>query len=159
MIRLPSNLLCALVGVFWAAGCSDNDDNSTADLPEGWKDAAPIESFQQSACDGSPYEGAREQAEFSAASGRIRVSYDPAHFRCSQSVEGFVKIGDDGAAILVQPIDMNPSSVARCDCLYTIDLDFAVAPGRYEVTLDRRWDHKSGADEPLRIDTASLDVP
>ena len=40
-----------------------------------------------------------------------------------------------------------------------VALESLAAPGHYDVTLDRRWDHESGADEPLRIDAASLDVP
>ena len=43
-------------------------------------------------------------------------------FRCAQSVEGFWLAEHDTLHVLVQPIDMDPSEVAGCDCLYDLSM-------------------------------------
>lgn len=94
------------------------------------------------------------------ASGRsLRISYDPAHFRCAQAVQGFVKTGPGTADVLVQPADMNPATVAKCDCLYGIDMTIPSESGEYTVTVYRRWDHQSGADGVLEIGSQAVTVP
>jgi hypothetical protein len=138
------------------AACSDESAKS-ADLPVGW-DAQRIETFTQSLCTGSPYDGVPEVVNVTAAPGALHISYGSAHFRCSQSVEGFVKLGVGTADVLVQPVDMNPSSVAKCDCLYDLSMEVNVPRGTYEVTVYRRWDHKSGHDEPLEVGAQSVEV-
>lgn len=117
-----------------------------------------IDGLQQTACNGSPYDGTPEAMTASANGRSIHVTYDPAHFRCAQSVQAFLKLGAGAADVLVQPVDMNPAAVARCDCLYGVEMDFPVAGGVYSVTLYRRWDHRSGADTPLQIGSASVTI-
>ncbi len=118
-----------------------------------------IPGLQQSSCEGSPYDGAEEALSVTGASGSLHVVYAPAHFRCSQAVAGFVLTSGGDSEILVQPIDMNPQTVAKCDCLYTIDMDIEAPEGEHLVSLFRRWDHKSGADDPLQIGSQSVTVP
>jgi hypothetical protein len=139
--------------------CSDEESaKKTADLPAGW-DARRVETFTQSSCSGSAYDGVPAVIDVTAAPGAIHVNYGAAHFRCNQSVEGFVRLGVGTADVLVQPVDMNPSSVAKCDCLYDISMGIDVPRGAYEVTVYRRWDHKSGSDEPLEVGAQTIEVP
>jgi hypothetical protein len=61
---------------------------------------------------------------------------------------------------LVQPTDMNPSSVAGCDCLYEITMATDASTGPATVTVYRRWDHHGGTPtDPVLVGSASATVP
>jgi hypothetical protein len=151
----------ALVSVSLAliVGCSEPDEGRDADLPPGWESADRVASFDQSACGESPIGGPSESLEIATSPGAVEVSYRHAHFRCSQAVEAFARSSAGVMDILVQPVDMNPVGIARCDCLYEITMSIAAPAGQYELTLDRRWDHKSGADEPRRVASRTVVLP
>ena len=133
---------------------------SKPDLPSGWESAQSMKSFTQAACNGFPgLPGSpAESIAVDAGQGTVSVAYHGAHFRCDQSVEGFVRSGVKSVDFLVQPTDMNPSSVAGCDCLYEITLATSAAPGPTTVSLYRRWDNHSGSTDPVEIGTASATV-
>lgn len=143
---------------FWACG-NDGASAPAPDLPQGWEAARLIQSLHQTACEGSPYDGTPEAMTASASGRSIHVNYEPAHFRCAQSVQGFVKTGTGTADVLVQPVEMNPTSIAKCDCLYGVEMDIPAKSGDYVVSLYRRWDHKSGADVPLKIGSEAVTIP
>lgn len=156
VLLLTVTSFCA--ALFPLAACGDEGAPPSRDLPADWAGANLIDGVRQTACQGSPYDGTPE-AMTAAASGRsIHVAYTPAHFRCAQSVQGFVKLGAGTADVLVQPIDMNPATVAKCDCLYGVEMDIPVTSGAYSVTVYRRWDHQSGGDTPLKIGSASVTI-
>ncbi len=139
-------------------GCNSDHD---FDLPPGWEDAQRMVTFAQSACTGSPSMpgGATESIAVTTGQGSVGVAYHDAHFRCDQTVEGFVKVGGGHLDYLVQPTDMNPSSVARCDCLYEITMTSFVASGPETVTVYRRGDHRSGDASAAQVGSASVIVP
>jgi hypothetical protein len=143
--------------VLWSPACS----GGKPDLPPGWENAQSVKSFTQAACSGSPGlpTGPNESVDVTANTRAVSIAYHAAHFRCAQSVEGFVRTGTNTADFLVQPTDMNPSSVAGCDCLYEITMGASVAAGATTVTVYRRWDHQSGSDSPVEIGAASANVP
>jgi hypothetical protein len=151
----------ALVSLIFAPifGCSELDDNPDADLPQGWETADRVASFEQSVCGESPSGGPSESLEIATSPGAVEVGYHHAHFRCSQTVEAFARSSTGVMDILVQPVDMDPLAVARCDCLYEITMSIAAPVGQYELTLYRRWDHKSGADEPRRVASRTVVLP
>jgi len=160
-LRRVMRLLPALLSVSLAfiVGCSELDEDRDADLPEGWETADRVASFEQSACGESPIGGPSESLEIATSRSAVEVSYRHAHFRCSQTVEAFARLSTGVMDTLVQPVDMNPASVARCDCLYEITMSIAAPVGQYELTLYRRWDHKSGADEPRRVASRTVVLP
>lgn len=127
------------------------------DLPEGWEDAEPIDDFYQRACgDGDPYaEESNERVEAEGTPDVISVDYLEAHFRCAQSVEGFFKVNGDAVDVLVQPVDMDPSSVAACDCLYDIYMTLPVEPPA-SLTLYRRWDNLNDPNDPVEIGSVEV---
>lgn len=145
--------LAALLG----AGCSEALD--APDLPQGWSGAARIAELTQSKCQGDAYSGLAETVAARAEDGAVAIDYGHAHFRCAQDVEGFVRRGDGALDVLVQPIDMDPSTVARCDCLYDVTMRLPVASGAYVVTVYRRWDSLNDNDTPKRVGEASVSVP
>ncbi len=133
-------------------------------LPAGWRDAAAVEGFTQSECTGRASELRRRPGERIAAqasgNGRLRLEYRDAHFRCQQRVRGYAKVADGRVDVLVQPVDMNPSSVTKCDCLYDIRLEVpGLAPGTYDVTLHRRTDNWGGPSQLVRVARARVAVP
>ena len=131
------------------------------DLPAGWEGAQSVKSFTQAACSGSPGlpGGPSESIDVDAGQGAVNVAYHNANFRCAQTVEGFMRTGSKSVDFLVQPTNMKPSSVARCDCLYEIALAAGVPAGPTTVTLYRRWDEQSGNTNPVEIGTEAVDVP
>ncbi len=118
----------------------------SADLPPGWEDATRIEDFTQKQCKGS---SEIEEPEAVTATGRrgvVSVDYSHAPFRCSQDVEGYLRRSSGKLDVLVQPVDMDPDSVAKCSCRYDIVAEIPAKPGLYTVTVHQRGDHKSGRD-------------
>jgi hypothetical protein len=134
---------------------------SKPDLPAGWEGAQAVTEFTQAACSGSADApgGPSESIDASASAGSVRVAYHAAHFRCEQSVQGFVRTGPKSLDFLVQPVDMNPASVAGCDCLYEISLAAKASSGATTITLYRRWDNHSGSSNPVEVGTAMVTVP
>jgi hypothetical protein len=61
--------------------------------------------------------------------------------------------------VLVQPVEMHPSSVTRCDCLYDISVAIEdIRAGSRTVTLFRRWDDHNEPNDPVTIDSKSIVV-
>ena len=92
------------------------------DLPGIWKEATVIDNFKQETCNENMDEvtATAPKAFTKIVDGNLRITYPNAHFRCDQDVQAFVKKRDDGYAILVQPKELNPVMVAKCDCGYTL---------------------------------------
>jgi hypothetical protein len=148
MTRFPIPVLFAAL----AAGCL-----LIPDLPVGWEDAEPVASLVQAECGGDPYDGAEGSLEASLAGDELSVAYGEAHFRCEQEVEAFYVLEGDVLSILVQPIDMDPVSVANCDCLYDVDLTVdGLDSADLTVELYRRWDNINDPNDPVLI--ASLEA-
>ena len=145
-----------------ASACSsDNGSGSSRDLPAGWEGAQAVTDFTQAACGGSAdAPGApSESIDANASAGSVSVAYHEAHFRCEQSVQGFVRTGPKSLDFLVQPVDMNPAHAAGCDCLYEIALAAKASAGATTITLYRRWDNQSGSSNPLEVGTTLVTVP
>ncbi|HEX6766960.1 MAG TPA: hypothetical protein VF103_15800 [Polyangiaceae bacterium] len=152
-LRLVSFAAIA-VSAFCLGACSsdDSEEPAAADLPSDWQGAERVTNLMQLDCEGSPLEGSNERATFLPGDGSLGVQYEEAHFRCQQDVEGFFKDEGETLDILVQPNEMHPTSVARCDCLY--DITMAIEPlgaGSRQVTLFRRWDDINEPNDPVQI--------
>lgn len=125
------------------------------DLPEGWEDAEPIADFAQTDCGESPYDGYEVLLSATAAGGGVDLVYDHAHFRCEQEVEGFYRVDGDRLSVLVQPVDMHPSVVAACDCLYTVTMGLPETGAEVEVW--RRWDDINDPNDPVSVGTVTVE--
>lgn len=123
------------------------------DLPAGWEQARAVSAFTQHPCEaGSAYSGVLADVTLTAGDGRVDVLYQHARFRCDQDVTGFYRSGPGTLDILVQPEDMSPASVARCDCLYDIELSVTGLGGTFVVTLYRRADSYGGNDTTPQVE-------
>jgi hypothetical protein len=141
----------ALVAAVLAGGCSGPD------LPAGWEKAEKIE-LAQGECLGTSYEASEESIEATPRAGGVVVSAW-ARFRCDQEAEGYVKTDGERIDLLFQPKDMDPSTVAKCDCLYELTASLGAASGAHTVTVWRRWDNLNKPNDPLQIGEASVTVP
>jgi hypothetical protein len=144
------------VVAFGLGGCAS--DEETADLPAGWENAKRVTDFIQHDCGGSALDEHDERATFLPSDAGLDVRYEDAHFRCEQDVEGFYKDSGGKLDILVQPVEMNPSSIVRCDCLY--EITFAIEPlaGSRQATLFRRWDAMNEPNDPVEIASEAVAV-
>jgi len=126
------------------------------DLPSGWEGATPIADFTQQECSGEDaYSGDPAVVSATVSDGSVSIVYDHAVFRCAQDVEGFYKPGSDGAYdVLVQPIDMNPTEVAGCDCVYRIDAVLPVTATT--VNVYKRQDNMNDPNGPSLDGTATV---
>jgi hypothetical protein len=105
-------------------------------------------------------QGRRERVEWSAAAGRLIVRHRDAHFRCEQRVTVLLRRTGTAIDLLVQPADMDPPSVAKCDCLYDISFEVpGLEAGTYDVTLSRRLDNRHSPNVPIRIGSERITVP
>lgn len=132
-----------------------------ADLPEGWEDAEAIEGLTQSECKASAYDMTVKEALVATPErGAIHLEYLAAHFRCAQEVEGFVRIAGGRVDVLVQPADMDPGSVAACDCRYDIGMAIkGLSKGAVAVDLYRRWDNLNEPNAPVKVGSAEVQIP
>jgi hypothetical protein len=136
---------------FGLNGCA-TDSETTRDLPSGWQDAERVTDLVQVECVDSALDSANETATFEPGIDSLKVDYREAHFRCEQAVEGFYKVEGRALDILVQPVEMHPSAVAGCDCLYGIT--FSIKPlstDAVQATLYRRWDDWNEPNNPVKI--------
>jgi hypothetical protein len=152
-------LLLAALSVGLGACSSGTEPASTKDLPSDWADALEVTDLVQVECATSDFEFADESASFQPGRASLAVTYDQAHFRCAQNVEGFYKVTGDALEILVQPIDMHPQAVAACDCVFGIT--FTVEPlasGVVEASLYRRWDDWNTPNDPVEIASEQVTI-
>jgi hypothetical protein len=156
-VALPT-LLLAL------AACTDAT-YGVPDLPETWADAQHIARFTQGPCNCAAPGGPPETIEASANDGSIDVSYAHAAFRCQQDVEGYVRQDGEAIDVLVQPINLNPVFLSKCDCQYDVAMTIPAAKrgrypaGAYRLSVYRRWDNVNEPNDPLEIGSAMVEVP
>jgi hypothetical protein len=126
------------------------------DLPTGWEDAERVADFDQAPCEGNPYEDTGDaEVTATAQNGGVNVVAEPVPFRCAQDVEAFWKPDGAGAAMLVQPIDLHPSEVAGCDCLYRVE-GLVPVPDADHVAVWRRWDALNDPNDPVLVGEADV---
>ena len=90
----------------------------------------------------------------------VSLEYRAAHFRCEQALEGFARISGGKLGVLVQPVDLIPSAVAGCDCLYDIGIAIEdLKKGSLAVELYRRWDNLNEPNDPEKVGSAEVQIP
>jgi hypothetical protein len=128
-----------------AVGCAGS---VAEDLPPGWMDARPLE-VHQSACGASADAGGGQpRLVLGKTANGLTGRYLDAAFRCNQHLCGFVLDARETTRVLVQPCELHPPTVTRCDCFYDVSFDLPARAGRTTVELFRRRD-LYGADAPI----------
>ena len=127
-----------------------------AQLPKGWENAERVTLTQREM--GTPLPDAQESLEVTPGSKAVDVRLLNARFRCEQAVEGYVRRSTGRIELLVQPEDMNPSSVPKCDALYDVRVSLPATGGAQEVSVHRRPDSIGGEQEPRLVGTKTVTV-
>jgi len=141
-----------------------------SDLPDGWEAAEEIENITQSECEGDPYadeeeaENSGESLEASQITAEVdgtslKLNYNEAVCRCEQAVEGVSLVEDSKISVLVQPENMNPSQVAKCDCMYDIEITIPqLTTGEYDLEFFQRRDNYGGEAEMVLVETLAIEI-
>lgn len=126
-----TTLLIGLAATMTACG--------TAELPEGWEDAAIADEFVADELGQTDYGDPELGAVYISGNlDRLEVRYH-ASFPCTEDLEGFQRVDGENVDLLVQPTDLHPDAVAGSDC--TFDIDFTLVDldeGTYHVRVYRR---------------------
>lgn len=140
-------ITCSFLLGFLGA-CADSNTN----LPAGWEAAERIEKLMQMTCSHSGLDDIEETlSRGDVTKSALDLTYEHAHFRCEQPVEGYLREHAGALEALVQPIDMDPDAVAGCDCLYTIEMHVPIDQHAHQITVFRRWDNLNSPNAPIRI--------
>ena len=123
------------------AGC----DHAKVDLPPEFAGAEQI-SISQDGCNDSSI---LLHTEYLVLNQPDRLTYRNAHFRCSQDLCGYALQQENEYHVLVQPCDMDPESVAACDCLNDVGIPIQIPGGPKSVKVWRRWDHRASQSSSL----------
>ena len=133
-----------------ALGAVECDTGPAHDLPAGWAGARELP-VDQSACEAGGGVAPAGELMLMRGMGRLRASYLGAQFRCQQRVCAYRLDGVGQVRVLVQPCEMDPTEVPRCDCLYRVGFDLTGVETGNSVELHRRWDRYGATSEPAPV--------
>ncbi|MAA78110.1 MAG: hypothetical protein CL916_02535 [Deltaproteobacteria bacterium] len=129
--------------LYFLFACSNTPSDFDMDysVPGTWADATRIEEVTQASCneDMTQVIETIPKASTKFLNDNLIITYPNAHFRCDQSVQAFVKYTKKGYAVLMQPTEMNPVWVAKCDCGYNLETSIPNAKSK-ELRLFHRGD-------------------
>ncbi|MBC8133157.1 MAG: hypothetical protein H7X95_09265 [Deltaproteobacteria bacterium] len=77
----------------------------------------------------------------------LLMTLQDANFRCQQTVCGYVQDFGDLLRVLVQPCDLNPKIVPKCDCTYDVTVTFPARPLLPNVRFFVRRDFYGATDD------------
>ena len=86
----------------------------------------------------------------------VTLAASPVVARCSQELTAYWQEGGSGAEVLIQPVDMHPSMVAKCGCTYAVSMS---VPTAAPVTLDvwQRSDAYAGDPDLWQVGTVDAE--
>lgn len=123
-------------------------------------------SLQQSAC--LPSSETQEPAQtdgkeaytLTANGDQLEITYKNAPFRCEQKVAWEASLDGQVLTAIVRPQDMNPTTVARCNCRY--DLGVKIGPlnkGKYTVKIQQKSDNYGSPSTTKDVHTGEVTLP
>lgn len=134
--------------------CGGEDE---PELPPGWEEATLLVDFGQTECTGDPIDEQRTaEINGNILSGAIRVTWTNAVFRCEQALEAYTRRDGTRIDLLVQPVELMPEEVARCDCYYDLDAGFNVPEDLATVGFYTRRDEVGGPSSPNLVGTLTV---
>ncbi len=116
------------------------------DLPEGWETSERVTDFAQTPCDGG--DASTFSGSVTSDGNAVTIEVRPVSARCDQALEGWWQAsGSSDGEVLVQPVDMNPASVAMCDC-GPVAVSFRVPTSTISTFDVYKRDDRHGTVEP-----------
>lgn len=133
--------------------CGGQESN----LPEGWEEASLIVDFAQTVCldEVDSDEEIVEEIRVNAQSGAAVISWKNVVFRCEQPLEAYLRRGNQ-LDVLVQPVDLFPEDIVRCDCRYDLDFAFNIGEGERRFGFFVRRDQVGGSSSPSLVGTVVI---
>ena len=155
-------LLCASWLVSGCGGSSSGEAGTgapscTSDLPDGFSCTKGL-TLTQSECQGDA-DGVTLTPVVSRSDDGKTLSISSAAFRCSQAVCAYLDASQSPEKVLLQPCDMNPKTVARCSCGYTLTVPLDGAATTSDLLVDVRQDSTGGTQPAHEIGGVSLTPP
>jgi len=156
LIRLQ---IATLAAALLAAGCGGQSGNGSEaecgnDLPADFACERALR-VEQSQCSGNAT-GATSTAHVHWSTDGKALRITDARFRCSQSVCAYLDASSEEAKVLLQPCEMSPSTVTRCDCGYSFDVPVTLPPNASRVLVELRSDAYGGEPTSRTLDTLSV---
>jgi hypothetical protein len=154
-MRTFRQILCVAAAALlaFAVSCGDGDA-----LPADWIGARAL-TIGQSQCKGSA-DGTTVTPTIDAidTGGMLAVTINDLSFRCQQSVCAYVMDSGATTRVLVQPCDLHPTNVTRCDCLYDVTFKLQMRVDRTAIDVYKRFDFYGAPTPPTPALAATAPV-
>jgi hypothetical protein len=136
--------VAAAAALGFAASCGGGSDT----LPADWTGASAL-TIEQSQCKGSA-DGAMVTSTLDVTDkgGTLAVTVKDVSFRCQQSLCAYATDSGATTRVLVQPCDLHPTNVVRCDCLYDVTFTLPARADRTAVEVYKRFDFYGATTPP-----------
>jgi hypothetical protein len=125
-------------------GCAGGANDA---IPAGWNGAQPL-AIQQSACN-SDGVSVTPTLDVTEASGVIAGTLKDASFRCQQSLCAYVSDSGPTTRVLLQPCDLHPTNVPKCDCAYDVTFTLGTRADRTAIEIYQRLDFYGATTPPV----------
>src|SRR6478752_1789867 len=145
-IRLVGFLGAVLLSIGCGGQSADGSGSPAAcanDLPQGFSCERAL-SIEQSECAGNATGVSLTPNVHWTTDGKA-LHVEGTRFRCNQSVCAYLDPSSAEAKVLLQPCEMKPSTVARCDCEYSFDVPVALPATTSSVSVELRTDAYASA--------------
>lgn len=155
-MHAQTSSVVAIAAVAAALGTACGGGGASDTLPAGWEGAQAL-AVQQTACkSGAP--PASPSLELTESGGVITGVLRDVQLRCEQQACAYV--ADSGATtrVLVQPCDLHPTSVPKCDCAYDVTFTLPAQADRTAVAVYERDDFYGASTPPQPALVASKPV-
>lgn len=137
-----------------SAGGTESLSECASDLPAGFSCERALSVGQSECSANAPGVTLTPNVHWSTDGKALHI--EDARYRCNQSVCAYLDASSAEAKVLLQPCEMSPSTVARCDCRYSFDLPVALPATTTSVSLQLRSDAYGG--EPTSQAIGSVTV-
>ncbi len=139
-----ASLVVLLCGCPLACGSTEDDGQAaaeTCDVPDGWTCDQTLSVVENDCLLGDP---ALEVLPTSDGSG---ILISGASFRCEQELCAYLAIDAPNASVLLEPCDMNPTSVAKCSCQHSVTVALDLPAEVTNIDVYTRQDSYGGGPQ------------
>jgi hypothetical protein len=152
------HVAAAVASLGFAASCGSGSGGASDTLPADWTGAQAL-TIEQSQCKGSA-DGttATSTLDVTDTGGMLAVAITNLSFRCQQSLCAYVTDRGATTRVLLQPCDLHPTNVVRCDCWYDVTFTLPARADRTAVEVYKRFDFYGATTPPTPTLAATAPV-
>jgi hypothetical protein len=147
--------MARLVGLLVATMVATSCSGSSSDLPPGWEGS---EELSLAGWDCTTPVGSPPAIEIASRAEGLQVVLHRLAKRCNQDLCAFAREDDAATMVLIQPREMHPEAVTRCDCPAEVAFVLPSRESRGTLAIWYRNDSYglAGPNEPRLIDLRSV---